>query len=200
MKKNIRNSLRTKLAESDNIKANEPKAYVKAALELGYADANIKFEDVGTGGASHKGVGDLDVNKVMAAKDFNRPKKKVLYSAVVLDEQSKSKLLTALGYQIPEGWKTFAHHMTIVFGKGLPEEIKSDLGKVVDLRATEIGKSDLVMAVKVDGYPTNNDIPHITLAVNTAAGGKPFRSNKITNWEPLDSYLHLRGTVTEIKS
>ena len=208
--------------DNTNLKASDAKAYVKTALELGYSDANITVEDVGTNGLTaevlagrnthgvpldkikkmievHKSVGTLTVKKIMESSgDQNRPK--VLYSAVVLDDKSHAKLLTALGHLIPKGWKTFAHHMTIVFAKGLPEDIKSDLGKVVDIRATEIGKSDLAIAVKVDGYPSTNDIPHITLAVNAAEGGKPFISNKITNWEPLDSYVSLRGRVTEIKS
>ena len=90
--------------------------------------------------------------------------------------------------------------MTIVFAKGLPDDLKGDLGKSVSLRATDIGVSDMAVAVKVDGYSTANTIPHITLAANTAAGGKPFMSNKITNWKPLGSYVSLTGVVTEIKS
>lgn len=207
--------------DNTNIKANEPKAYVKAALELGYADSNIQFEDVGTGGASaeelaarnshgvplekilqmmasHKGVGDLDVNKVMSAKDFNKPSD-VLYSAVVLAEHSKSELLNIMRDMIPKGWTTFAHHMTIVFGKGLPDNLKGDLGKEVTLKVTEFGHSDMAIAVKVDGYPSTNDIPHITVAVNTESGGKPYDSNKIENWDGLDDYINLTGVVTEVK-
>jgi len=208
--------------DNTNLKASDAKAYVKAALELGYSDVNIKVEDVGTNGLTvevlaernthgvpldkikkmvnvHKSVGTLTVKKIMEASGGkNRPK--VLYSAVVLDENSKTKLLTALKHLIPEGWALFAHHMTIVFAKGLPDDLKGDLGETVTLRATEIGISDMAIAVKVDGYFTTNDIPHITLAANTEAGGKPFMSNKITNWKPLGSYVSLTGVVTEIRS
>ena len=209
------------IIDNTNIKAREAKKYVNAALEMGYADENIRVEDVGTNGQtaevlaernthgvpletiermikSHTSVGELTVKKIMEASDGSN-RKKVLYSAVVLDEKSHDKLVTALSHFIPEGWKTFAHHMTIVFAKGLPEDLKQDLGTNVNLRATEIGSSDMAIAVKVDGYPSTNDIPHITLAVNTAEGGKPFMSNKITKWTPLDSYINLVGTVTEVK-
>lgn len=100
-----------------------------------------------------------------------------MYSAVVLDNESKDKLVNALSKKLPEGWTVFAHHMTISFGKGLDD--KSEIGKSVTLVVTELGLSDKAMAVKVEGYPTNNKIPHVTVAVNTANGGKPFNSNQI---------------------
>ena len=126
-------------------------------------------------------------------------KGKVLYSAVVLDDESKNKLIAALQSKLPEGWTVYAHHMTIVFGKGL--EDKSEIGKSVTLLATELGLSNKAMAVKVEGYPTNNKIPHITVAVNTADGGKPYNSNQIKEWQGLEltETLELRGVVTEIK-
>ena len=123
---------------------------------------------------------------------------KILYSAVVLDDESRTKLLQT--FQIPEGWKPIAHHMTIIFGKGLDD--KSEVGKEVELTVTELGVSDMAMAVKVEGYPSANAIPHITLAVNVAKGGKAVMSNNITNWDKVDlGYsLKLYGNVTEIKS
>ena len=46
----------------------------------------------------------------------------IAYSGIVLDEESKQKLLAL---PIPEGWETIAHHMTITLGalihpKGTP--------------------------------------------------------------------------------
>ena len=120
---------------------------------------------------------------------------KVLYSAVVLDEKSHDELLAKFKDSIPEGWKTFAHHMTIVFGKGLDNN--SEVGKPVTLTVTELGESDKAMAVKVKGYRSTNEIPHITLAVNTLEGGKPFMSNQITNWSPVENFT-VTGTVTEV--
>ena len=62
----------------------------------------------------------------------------------------------------------------------------------------EIGISEMAIAVKVEGFDTNNDIPHITLAVNSDAGGKPVMSNQITNWRPISFSLNLTGKVEEI--
>ena len=121
---------------------------------------------------------------------------KILYSAVVLDDVSHRKLLDTFADLIPEGWKEYAHHMTIVFGSGLPEEQKDDIGKEFTLTAKEIGLSDDAIAVRVEGYPSQNDIPHITLA--TAPTAKPKESNNIKDWHILKEPLTLNGTVYEI--
>lgn len=119
---------------------------------------------------------------------------KVLYSAVVLDEQSHSLLLSKLNKYIPERWNKIAHHMTIKFGAGVDNE--EDLGKTVALRVAEIGVSEMAIAVKVTGYPSNNKIPHITLAVNPD-GGKPVMSNDIKYWKPIKEF-DVSGVVTNI--
>ena len=89
---------------------------------------------------------------------------KILYSAVVLDDVSHRKLLDTFADLIPEGWKDYAHHMTIVFKSGLPEEQKGDIGKEFTLTAKEIGVSEDAIAVSVEGYPSEKDKPHITIA------------------------------------
>jgi hypothetical protein len=53
----------------------------------------------------------------------------------------------------------------------------------------------MAMAVKVEGYPSNNAIPHITVAVNPN-GGKPVMSNDITKWQPVKHFM-LLGQVGE---
>jgi predicted kinase len=202
--------------DNTNIRPFEAKSYVENALKLGYADSNIKIVDIGTGGVSaeelakrnthgvpldkiksmidtHKGVGDLTIDKIMQAENTTKPKK-VLYSAVVLDEISRNLLFKAFSEYIPEDWKKIGHHMTIAFGKGVDDE--ADLGKEVGLNVTDIGVSDMAIAVKVEGYPSKNAIPHITLAINPD-GGKPVMSNQITNWEPIGG-LKIRGTVQNI--
>ncbi len=123
---------------------------------------------------------------------------KILYSAVVLDDASRLKLLSTLGGEIPTEWKVIAHHVTICFGHGLPRELKHDLGKTVSLTVTHIGSSDMAIAVVVDGIKTDNKIPHITLAVNDKAGGKPVISNDITNWEVIRP-ISLTGVLSEVK-
>ena len=85
--------------------------------------------------------------------------------------------------------------MTIVFGKPVPNQ--EDLNKDVTLTVTELGLSDMAMAVKVEGYPSNNAIPHITIAVNPN-GGKPVMSNDITEWTKINPFKVV-GKVTEIK-
>jgi predicted kinase len=207
------------IIDNTNIKANEAKKYVEAALIMGLSENNIYFVDVGDGGCtaevlaernthnvpletiermmkSHKSVGTLTVKKVLEAKDMYKPKK---IAMVVLDKTSTGKLLTAVRHNAPENWKTFAHHMTINLGKGLTGELVDDVGKTVTLRAVAVGKSDMAMAVKVEGYHSDNAIPHVTVAVNVADGGKPVMSNQITNWKNLDSYINLNGVVTENK-
>jgi predicted kinase len=204
------------IVDNTNIKQNESKAYVVAALEMGYADNNIKFVDIGTAGleaaelakrnahgvplekieqmiASHTAQGPLTLKSVLDSKDMYK-QSDVLYSAVVLDTASRTFLLDFVDELIPEGWKIIGHHMTINLGE---LKDKSEIGKEVTLTVTEVGLSDMAMAVKVIGYPSKNEIPHITIAVNPD-GGKPVMSNQITKWRPVKTFM-LSGVVTEVK-
>jgi len=207
------------IIDNTNIKADEAKNYVEAALKMGYDGKNISFVEVGTGGQSaesladrnthgvpldkikqmiqaYNSVGPMTLEKVLGAKSrFGNKQRKI--AMVVLDDASKKKLLTAIGSQIPEGWKIYAHHMTVNFGKGLPEDLKGDLGTSVSIRATAVGMSDKAMAVKVEGYHSDNDLPHVTVAVNIDEGGKPKDSNLINQWSPLGSHINISGIVTE---
>ena len=208
------------IVDNTNIRPSEPKDYVEAALILGYADENIKFVEVGTGGLSaeelaqrnthgvpldkiksmiqaYNSAGPMTLEKVLGAKDMYSNSK--MFASLVLDDTSRSKLLNEVSQYIPEGWRVIAHHMTINFGKGLPIQLKGDLGKQKTIRATEIGISEMAIAVKVDGYYSDNAIPHVTIAINPN-GGKPVMSNNITDWKSLDgSTIELHGTVTEQK-
>ena len=60
---------------------------------------------------------------------------KVLYSAVVLDDDARSHLINIVKnyVEIPFNWKKIAHHMTIVFKEGLPPNLKDDIGNRVPL-------------------------------------------------------------------
>lgn len=205
------------ILDNTNIKQNEPKAAVKAALELGLADHNIKFVDVGTAGLtaeqlatrnthgvpfekiksmieSHKGQGVMTLKSVLESKDMYK-QSDILYSAVVLDEGSRAALLSRVESVIPDGWKIIAHHMTIALGKPVPNQ--EDLGKEVSLYVEAIGLSDMAMAVKVVGYPSTKETPHITIAINPD-GGKPAMSNDITKWQKIKNFV-VKGIVTEIK-
>lgn len=206
--------------DNTNIKMNEPKRLVEMALKLGLDEKNIKIVDIGTNGltaeklaernshgvalekiqsmiASHKGQGEMTVKKILESKDMY-PTSDVLYSCVLLDKASHNTLITPANYNyidIPDGWEIYAHHMTIAFGKGVKD--KSELGKKVTLRVFKVGISDMAMAVQVDGYPSDNKIPHITIAVNKDEGGKPVMSNDITKWQNIKPF-YITGVVTNI--
>jgi predicted kinase len=90
-KEAMENGVSPVIVDNTNIRANEPKNYVEAALNMGYADENIHFIDVGTGGLtaeelfernthgvpldkiksmiqSHGSVGELTLDKVVSSK------------------------------------------------------------------------------------------------------------------------------------
>ena len=119
---------------------------------------------------------------------------KVSYTGVFLDKDSRTILETEFKSQVPDGWEWIAHHMTITMGE---IDDKSELGKQVALEVTSFGKNDKVMAIGVTGYPSKNEKPHVTLAVNRADGGKPFMSNQIQDWEPYTINTILTGVVSE---
>jgi hypothetical protein len=121
----------------------------------------------------------------------------VSYSAVVLDKQSRNKLIEYFKSIIPLEYEIIADHMTLNMGP-IDPQFQDDLGKEVELTVTDFAKDDKVIAVGVKGYPTKDSKPHITLAVNREAGGKPYMSNKLTNWQPIQFGVKLKGKVTEI--
>ena len=214
--KSMKDGITPVVVDNTNIKANEAKAYVVAALEMGLDDNNIEIHDVGTRGLSaeqlaesnthgvpldkiqmmmqsHKSVGPLTVKKILDSKDMYK-QSDVLYSCVLLDGQSKGTLLDKVGIWIPKDWTVVTHHMTICLGE---MKDKSDLGKEVVLTVTKLGLSDMALAVQVEGFASKNNIPHITIAINPD-GGKPVMSNEITKWQDLKSFM-IKGVVTEIK-
>ena len=124
----------------------------------------------------------------------------VSYSGIVLDKESRQKLLSL---PIPEGWEPIAHHMTITMGPlkdSLAEVYK--VGDMMNLSVVALGQDERAMAVKVKPpAPISNRIsfPHVTVAVNRAAGGKPLHSNRIPeeNFKPQET-IFLSGVVTEV--
>ena len=122
----------------------------------------------------------------------------ISYSAVVLDENSKKRLINRFKSMIPEGWEIIGDHMTINLGEIDPEYQKY-LGLPVRLAVEDIAMDDKVIAVGVSGFKTNNSKAHITLAVNRANGGKPMMSNNLRNWERIRRPLSLTGKVIEIE-
>jgi len=133
-----------------------------------------------------------------------------MYSAVVLDEKSQlalsawaDKNIKVNNIRLPtlvsqNGWKMICHHMTIQFN-GTPEYVKEYLDTDQKLEVTHIGVSDKVVAVRVIGFPSTNKIPHITVAVNVRAGGKPVMSNDIKEWTAVANGPKLKGIVKELQ-
>ena len=129
----------------------------------------------------------------------------ISYSGVVLTPESRSTLLSMV--EIPEGWKEVAHHMTITLGELKHPKGKHDfsstypLGSKIQLQGVSFGMDDRVMALKVmPPHPVSKKtkFPHVTVAVNEEAGGKPFHSNQLDDslFTPIDITLH--GEVKEI--
>ena len=203
------------IIDNMNLKPSDVKQYVVKALKLGFSDENIKVHDLGTNGLTaqqladrnthgvnletinkliqrHKSGTPMTLQKILDSKDRNDSD--VLYSAVVIDEGTINSLKFKFEDEIPSDWPILLHHMTIRLGE---LKDKSDIGKVVPLTVTHVGHSDMAMALRVSGYPSKNEIPHITVAVNPD-GGKPVMSNEITSWRPVKEFM-VSGVVTEIK-
>lgn len=124
---------------------------------------------------------------------------RISYSAVVLDDKSREKLISFFNKKnlIPEGWEILSHHQTINMGEIDPEYVKY-LGLNIRLTVIDYAINDKVMAVGVTGFYSRNPKPHITIAVNRDAGGKPVMSNELTDWQKVSIPLILTGKVTEV--
>jgi hypothetical protein len=134
----------------------------------------------------------------------------ISYSAIVLDEVSRSNLLGRLGDLVPQDWGIVLHHMTITMGPLVHPRGKHDfsqsypLGTPVTLQVTHFGKDSRAAAVKVmppSEISQKIKFPHVTVAVNREEGGKAFHSNKIPplNFNDISSMgIILKGHVVEI--
>jgi hypothetical protein len=122
---------------------------------------------------------------------------------VVLDNDSHRELADFA----PEGWRVYAHHMTVVpptqQGSGPRWEYSGyRMGDEIGLRAVAIARNDRVIAVAVEtDIPTKASIPHVTIATNPETGGKPKDSNDFNenDFEPLDEPIELFGTLEEVQ-
>ena len=123
---------------------------------------------------------------------------KISYTAVVLNDLSREKLRQEFNGSFPDGWEWIAHHMTIRMGQ-LPEPMRKEMvGKKVTLTINTIAKDNMVMAIGVTGFYSEKKLPHITLGVNRTEGGKPFMSDKLTDWKSYSVDFILTGTVEEV--
>ena len=130
----------------------------------------------------------------------------IAYTAIVLTKEYRDRLLEAISPEYMEGkkdWELILHHVTLNMGpyKGNREE---DLGRMVAFSTRTYLEDDKVSAVSVQlpGFITSqNAHPHITVAVNRAAGGKPVMSNNLPwgNSEDERPFAwDLEGTLEEV--
>lgn len=123
-----------------------------------------------------------------------------IYAGVFLDDSSKAKMKEM--FKLPDGWKEYFDHMTIVFNDGseyaqiIKNFCEKNEGKEVCLKVVGQGLSNNAYAVEVvlpPGIPCANKIPHITLGCSPI--GKPVDSNSIENWHNIDNPFYVYGTV-----
>ncbi len=128
-----------------------------------------------------------------------------MYTAIVLNDASRTNLLNRAGnlianlgdgfQAITQQGESLTHHATLNMGNldanlNDPALLNSEVKFVIDSFAYD----DKVAAFGVKsvgstfGNPpvkTINAKPHVTAAINVSNGGKPFLSNKLTNWTPI---------------
>lgn len=147
-----------------------------------------------------------------------------MYTAVVLDEPSRAKLLEvfveplsileAKGFQFQTAsGSPLIHHVTLNMGafdkRANPER---EIGEEIAFALSFWGENERVVALGVTacmyspvtgttfGWPavcSKNKQPHITVAINIAKGGKPVHSNELVQWTPIDS-VQVHGVIAEI--
>ena len=124
-----------------------------------------------------------------------------MYTAILLNATDQARLLNMVYEHIPEGWRVFLHHVTLNMGpitKGVNPE--SLLDTEIKFTVDAFGMDDKVCAVRVSDLGvarSSNKVPHVTIAVDQANGGKPFMSNEIQMWVPLGPEV-FSGKVMEI--
>ena len=126
--------------------------------------------------------------------------KSIEYTAFVLDEASHQKL----NQLAPEGWKVFAHHMTMIPPTEQKQRLPSDQFYEGCLLVTGVAQNERVIAVRVDSESQNlynkiEGLPHVTIATNPETGGKPAMSNEFVeqDFEPIDP-IEVCGKVEEV--
>lgn len=123
------------------------------------------------------------------------------YTALVLNPESKAKLLAHFHPVVPLEWERVCHHMTINLGGAESGPAAHLVGQEFDVVVKTFGQDDRVFAVGVESeVPSKNARKHITVAVNVNGGGKAKHSNDLTEWTPLVEEFTLRGVVTVVNS
>lgn len=115
-----------------------------------------------------------------------------MYVAANLTDAAREELLAFFHINVitrqSRGWEVIAHHMTITMG-GIDDKI---IGNSCKLKVIGYGVSDTVFAAWIEtDTPSVNKTKHITIAIDRAAGAKPFDSNRITGWVKFPEHMHI---------
>jgi len=121
------------------------------------------------------------------------------YVAAVLTPQSREALLNLVGEIIPNHFEEISHHLTVHMGQKQPYD---KIGRKVQIIIDKIAISKTIIAVSADpenliGFTSNNSIPHITVALDRAAGARPVHSNLLKDWTPLDDHFDEKTIVLD---
>lgn len=126
------------------------------------------------------------------------PTQFVSYTAVVLYELDKRRLLNQFQDLIPPDWDRKADHMTINIGEAKAGPAAHLVGKPATVEVRAFAINELVCAVRVESeVPSQNTLKHITLAINPN-GGSSKDSNQLKNWKPVEPFK-VRGVVKEVE-
>lgn len=117
-------------------------------------------------------------------------------------EHAKHWIYEKFNNEIPDDWKIYCDHVTLVFNDGSPKAQEDAdfyenymLNQYVSMNITHIGITNKSIAFQVD-YETKNKHSHITVAV--APNAKPVNSNDIKNWYKLDESFYVSGKINKV--
>lgn len=109
-----------------------------------------------------------------------------MYYALKLTDDSRTKLLSLINdnFFLPEGWKLYLDHITLIHENNVTPEVWNAVSQILnnfafprcEFSITGYAKNDAVWAFRVDAL-TMNHTAHITVA--TAPGHYPVESNEI---------------------
>lgn len=130
-----------------------------------------------------------------------------IYFGVFLDADESERVYNIInslpGIDIPDDWRKYTDHMTIIYNnkseiaQAWAKATAPRVGEDVLLKATHVGVSDKVIAIRVNGEMSANAIPHITIACSPM--GKPVDSNKITNWREIVPFT-INGKIDVLRA
>jgi putative lipoic acid-binding regulatory protein len=107
---------------------------------------------------------------------------KVLYTGVFLTQDSANALqfwwTKNIGKILPD---VLCHHLTLQFKPSEKDLLKNPIGEMCQLHVVGHAQSNLVQAVVIarQKLEIQNDIPHVTVAIDKSNGGKPNDSNRL---------------------